>query len=291
VRSIRATALAVAAISAVSVLAGVPAAQAAPEKPIINVGHRGASGHEPEHTFAAYDKALEMGADYIEQDLQQTSDGTLVVLHDSTLDRTTDCTGPVSAITLAELEQCDAGNGQRVPTLREVFERYGHRVNYYIETKTPEAADQMEERLLALLEEFNLREPAVNRWQVLIQSFSPESLQQIHEIDPDLPLIQLGGSRATLVATLPQIAEYAIGIGPSGGQVDATLTAAAHAVCVDVHPYTINTTAQMQALLDAGVDGMFTNFPDRLDALLGAEALPGPTAAILSAQANRRCRG
>lgn len=59
----------------------------------------------------------------------------------------------------------------------------------------------------------------------------------------------------------------------------------------DVHPYTINTTGQMQALLDAGVDGMFTNFPDLLDALLGDEALPGPTAAILSAHANKRCRG
>jgi hypothetical protein len=77
--------------------------------------------------------------------------------HDATLDRTTDCSGPVSSVTLAQLKQCDAGNGQQVPTLREVFERYGHRVNYSIETKSPEDADHMEEQLLGMRDECALR--------------------------------------------------------------------------------------------------------------------------------------
>ena len=295
-KTICATALAVAALTAVCLVAAPAAVQAKPayDAPVLNIGHRGASGHEPEHTFAAYDLALEMGADYIEQDLQQTSDGELVVLHDTTLDRTTDCSGPVSAKTLEELKQCDAGGGQQVPTLREVFERYGHRVNYYIETKSPEEADQMEERLLALLDEFHLLRPAAQRWQVLIQSFSPASLQKIHGLDPSLPLIQLYGGgigSAGIQATLPAVSSYAVGIGPSRGDVDAALTSAAHALCVDVHPYTVNETAHMQALIDAGVDGMFTNFPDRLEALLGDEAAPGPTGAIAAAHANQRCRG
>lgn len=287
----RAAALATAAVVAAGTFAGVSAAaQATPTKPIVNIAHRGASGYQPEHTFAAYDQALEMGADYIEQDLQQTSDGELVVMHDSTLDRTTDCSGPVSAITLEQLKQCDAGNGQQVPTLREVFERYGHRVNYYIETKSPEDADRMEERLLALMDEFHLRQPAANRWQVLIQSFSSESLQKIHALDPSLPLIQLGGtSSAAVRATLPQVATYAVGIGPSMPAVDQALTSAAHALCLDVHPYTVLQTADMQLLIDAGVDGMFTNFPDRLNALLGRDAAPGPTAAIQSAHAHAAC--
>src|SRR4051794_35389357 len=79
--------------------------------PVLNVGHRGASGHAPEHTFASYDLALQMGADYIEQDVQMTSDGVLVVMHDETLDRTTDCTGPVKARTLAEVEQSMRARG------------------------------------------------------------------------------------------------------------------------------------------------------------------------------------
>src|SRR3954467_15837271 len=90
------------------------------------IAPRGASGHAPEHTFASYDLALKMGADYIERRLQMTSDGVLVVLHDETLDRTRGCTGPVKAHTLAEMRRCDAGSwfgpkyaGQRVLPLEE----------------------------------------------------------------------------------------------------------------------------------------------------------------------------
>ena len=82
--------------------------------PVVNIGHRGASGYAPEHTLAAYDLALGLGADYIEQDLQITSDGVLVVLHDATLDRTArgaaeNCTGLVSTKTLAQIKTCDVG--------------------------------------------------------------------------------------------------------------------------------------------------------------------------------------
>src|SRR5687768_1343082 len=102
---------------------------AEPLGPIVNVAHRGASGHAPEHTFAAYDLALRMGADYIEQDLHLTKDGVLVVLHDETLDRTArgpveNCSGRVDTKTLAQIKTCDVGSwfapeyaGERIPTL------------------------------------------------------------------------------------------------------------------------------------------------------------------------------
>ena len=148
--------------------------------PVVNIGHRGASGYAPEHTLAAYDLALALGADYIEQDLQITSDGVLVVLHDTTLDRTArgaaeNCTGLVSTKTLAQIKTCDVGRwfndanptlarpeyvGLQIPTLEEVFARYGRLVNYYIETKSPDTADQMEERLLALMAQHRLRKLA-----------------------------------------------------------------------------------------------------------------------------------
>src|SRR5439155_1528352 len=138
-------------------------ASAAGASPVLNIGHRGASGYAPEHTFASYDLALKLGADYIEQDVQMTSDGVLVVTHDETLDRTArgpaeDCTGPVKTKTLAQIKRCDAGSwfgpqfeGERIPTLEEVFQRYGRQANYYIETKSPEIYPGMEEALLALL--------------------------------------------------------------------------------------------------------------------------------------------
>jgi glycerophosphoryl diester phosphodiesterase len=278
---------------------------------VLAVGHRGASGYAPEHTIASYDLALELGADYIEQDLQLTKDGVLVALHDPTLNRTArgtpqNCTGLVIEKTLAQIKTCDVGSwfnqafpqaakpeyiGLTIPTLEEVFERYRHRANYYIETKNPEEAPQMEEKLLALLEKFNLRDNAVKRNQVLIQSFSAASLQKIHSLDAELPLIQLfpGASSATIRGTLDQVKTYAVGIGPSQGSVDAALVAAAHARCLDIHPYTVNDPTAMANLVALGVDGMFTNFPDRLNALLANAQAQGKQGAENAADAHRDC--
>ncbi|HEX9891582.1 MAG TPA: glycerophosphodiester phosphodiesterase [Actinomycetota bacterium] len=278
---------------------------------VLNIGHRGASGHAPEHTIPAYDLALKMGADVIEQDLQMTSDGVLVVLHDGTLDRTArgpaeNCTGAVITKTLAQIKTCDVGSwfndanpglaraefvGQRIPTLDEVFERYGKKASYHIETKSPEQAPGMEEELLRLLDEHKLRDRAATRWQVLIQSFSPASLIKIHQLDPELPLIQLvsGGGSQAIRAMLDGIAMYAVGIGPSHGNVDAALVEASHLRCLDLHPYTVNDPARMQQLLDLGVDGMFTNYPDRLDEILAQDAVK-KDATALAARASSACR-
>ena len=264
------------------------------------IGHRGASGTRPEHTFASYDRAIELGADYIEQDLQLTSDGVLVVMHDTTLNRTArgdaaNCTGPVDQHTLAQIKTCSAGSwfdpayaSEKIPTLEEVFQRYGKSVNYYIETKAPDTADHMEERLLALLDKYGLREPAVSEWQVLIQSFSAASLQKVHAIDPRLPLIFLGNPS---IAQLPDVASYAVGVGPSytGAGINAAWVAAAHAQCLSVHPYTVNDPAAMQRLLDYGVDGMFTNFVDRLNALLPGGGAVGRQGALDAKAADDAC--
>jgi glycerophosphoryl diester phosphodiesterase len=306
-------------------LVGVPTAGAAPDKgattdsTVLNIGHRGASGYAPEHTFASYDLAIARGADYSEQDLQMTEHGVLVVMHDETLDRTArptaesepgDCTGLVSEHTLAQIKTCEVGSwfneayrqyadpsyvGLKIPTLEEVFQRYGTSVNYYIETKNPEAVpcECMEEELLRLMDEYGLIKPAEKRWQVLIQSFSADSLMKIHGMNPDLPLIQLYSDTETsesIQAQLGAVSAYAVGIGPSQTDVDAALVEAAHALCLDVHPYTVNEKADMQALIDLGVDGMFTNFPDRLEELLGNSAAHGKRGAKLAAEDYATCQ-
>jgi len=305
-----------------ALLAIVTSAGAAPvgspaDAPVLNIGHRGASGYAPEHTFASYDLALQLGADYTEQDLQMTKDGVLVVMHDETLDRTAEappgvpkrfCSGLVINRTLEQIKMCDVGSwfneaypryarpeyvGLKVPTLEEVFQRYGKGVNYYIETKNPEAAPGMEEELLRLMDEYGLMEPAAQNWQVLIQSFSAASLQKLHALEPALSLIQLYSSTetsGTIQAQLDLSRTYAVGIGPSMTDVDAALVEAAHARCLDVHPYTVNETKDMRSLIALGVDGMFTNFPDRLDKVLGTYAAPGLTGAKLAADASAACR-
>jgi len=292
---------------------GAPVSKTPADAPVLNIGHRGASGYAPEHTIPSYDLALKMGADYIEQDLQMTKDGVLVALHDETLDRTArgpknNCTGLVIEKTLAQIKTCDVGSwfnetypqyakpeyvGLKIPTLEQIFQRYGTGVNYYIETKNPEAAPGMEEELLQLMGTYGLTQAATNHWQVLIQSFSPASLQKIHAINPSLPLVQLYDSAetsATIGASLDATRTYAVGIGPSKTDVDSSLVAAAHERCLDIHPYTVNEKQEMRDLISLGVDGMFTNFPDRLDQVLGKSAAPGTTGAGMAADASLVCR-
>ena len=183
--------------------------------------------------------------------------------------------------------------GLRIPTLEEVFQRYRRSANYYIETKSPESAPGMEEALLGLMEEYGLVRPAAEKWQVLIQSFSPASLVKIHALNPSLPLIQLyadAETSQTIQSRLDFTATYAVGIGPSKNDVDRPLVEAASARCLDLHPYTVNEKAEMQSLISPGVDAMFTNFPDRLEEVLGKKAAPGKTAASLASQWNASCR-
>ena len=293
----------------VSLSVSAPAAAATlSDGPVLNIGHRGASGYAPEHTIPAYDLALQQGADYIEIDLQMTADGVLVALHDKTLNRTADapegvperyCRGLVSKKTLEQIKMCDVGSwfspeyaGQQIPTLEEIFQRYGTSVNYYIETKNPDAAPGMEEELLRLMKEYGLIEPAAEDWQVLIQSFSAESLMKIHALERSLPLIQLywSGSSKAIQRDLEAASAYAVGIGPYKKDVDADLVAAAHELCLAVHPYTVNETAEMKTLISLGVDGMFTNFPDRLEQVLGENAVDGTAAAQQAADAYAACR-
>lgn len=143
------------------------------------------------------------------------------------------------------------------------------------------------------MDEYGLVRPAAKDWQVLIQSFSPASLQKIHALNPSLPLIRLYSGEetsATIQADLDVARTYAVGIGPSESDVDAALVEAAHSRCLDVHPYTVNEIQEMEAPIALGVDGMFTNFQDRLEAVLGKEAAPGKSGAGLAAEASRACR-
>ncbi|MDO5376061.1 MAG: glycerophosphodiester phosphodiesterase [Staphylococcus rostri] len=248
----------------------------------VNIGHRGASGYAPEHTFASYDKSLnEMGADYLEIDLQMTKDGHLVAMHDETVDRTTDGTGRVSDYTLEELKQLDAGSwfndthpelqnpayqGQEVPTLDEIFARYGTKANYYIETKSPDDYPGMEEKLLASLKKHGLdKKNHLSKGKVVIQSFSQESLLKMHKINANIPLVQLmdkGQLQQYNDKDLSYISSYAMGVGPDNTDLTAENTQHLRELGFHIHPYTVNDRDAMARLNDYGVTGVFTNYPD-----------------------------
>ena len=230
------------------------------------IAHRGASGYEEEHTWKSYDKAIEMGADYIEQDLQLTQDGHLVISHDSTVDRMTDGTGKIKDMSLSEIKRLRTPQGQEILTLDELISHYGHSVKYYIETKRPQDP-QMDAELIRILEKHDLIGLNKTKGKVVIQSFSEESLRNIHEQYSDIFYVKLTSNPKE--EDLDKVAEYANGVGPKHANMDKQFVEDAHARGLLVHPYTANSESDIQKVIDYGVDGFFTNYPDRGLRLMG----------------------
>ncbi|KPQ21082.1 MULTISPECIES: glycerophosphodiester phosphodiesterase [unclassified Halomonas] len=264
------------------------------------IAHRGASGHAPESTMAAFEQAHEWGVDYLELDAQITSDGELVVFHDDTIDRTSDGEGEINDYTLEELKALDTGTwfndenpdsadsafeGAQILTLDELFERFGHDARYYIETKSPQLNPGLEEALVETLEEYDM----VENGRVLVQSFEQDSLLKVQELNDDVPLIQLvwyypseeddsrlvewtdvtPGPAEITDEDFQEVADYAVGIGTNviyeGEEViDADFVKQAQDNGLPVHVYTVNETEEMERLMEWGVNGLFTNYPDRL---------------------------
>lgn len=246
-------------------------------KEIENVSHRGASGYAPEHTITSYQMGEKLHGNYIEIDLQMTKDGQLIALHDETLDRTTNGTGLVKDYTLNQIKELDAGSwfnetypqyakpeyvGLQVPSLEEIFQKFGKNANYYIETKSPDVYPGMEEELLRLVNKYD-----INKKTLLIQSFSALSLKKMNEFDPSVMLVQLLSYRTNAVITDTELAEvkkYAMGVGPNHTYLNKEYVQKVVNSGLEIHPYTVNEKERMKQLIDWGVTGMFTNFPDRL---------------------------
>jgi glycerophosphoryl diester phosphodiesterase len=255
--------------------------------PVAVIAHPGLSGLAPEHIWEAYDRAIEIGADYIEQDLHLSADGVLVILHDDSLERTargpeSNCSGPAREKTLDELRSCDFGSwfgaafhGQKIITLEELLAKYGRTTRYYIETKHPDQMLGMEEKLVAELGRFGFldeSQPGLPA-SVVIQSFSRDSLEKMNALAPALPRVQLvdrGGLAGKLESGLREIASYAIGVGPNHRDVDSAFVAAAHRHGLLVHAWTVNDPTEMERLIELGVDGLFTDRADLLIALKAA---------------------
>jgi len=226
-----------------------------------NIGHRGAAGLEPENTLRSFRRAATEGADAIELDLRLTRDGCLVVLHDADVDRTTGGSGPVAGMTLEEIKRLDAGLGERIPAFEEVLE--ATELPIYAELKAVEAA----EPLAALIRERRLA------GRVTPISFVPEALRRVKLSLPDLPvgLILSGGS--------PGLAEArsvdASLVSPQATYLDAAMVEGYRRAGLRVTTWTVNEPEEMRHVLGLGVDGIVTDRPDLLSALMIHEPIPG----------------
>ncbi|MFC4388063.1 glycerophosphodiester phosphodiesterase family protein [Gracilibacillus marinus] len=245
---------------------------------VLNIAHRGASGHAPEHTARSYQLAKEMEADYLEIDLHVTKDKHLVAIHDKDLNRVANKKGKVSDYTLAELKMMDVGTwfytqhpekepvSSQLMTLEEIIEMFGQEVNYYIEWKQ---ANGLEVLLLDVLRETGILQND-REGGVIIQSFNDETLKSIAKLEPSVPLIQLYSFKKSAELTkreIKEIKKYAIGIGVNYQSLHHDFVEKILANHLLVHAYTVNNEKEMKELIQMGVTGIFTDFPDYLTKL------------------------
>jgi glycerophosphoryl diester phosphodiesterase len=242
------------------------------------IAHRGASGHAPENTLPAFELAITQGADAIELDVRLTADGVPVVLHDSVLDRTTDGRGPVSAVTLADLHQVDAGArftpdrgrtypfrgaGFRVPELREVLRGFPE-IALLVELKEPQAQEAVRRIIL--------EEGAVERCVLASEHHAALQLFREPPFAVAASSTEIGALyRGVLLRRVPEVVRYRLLSVPErhrGLRVPTrSFVAAARRLGCPVHVWTINDPPVAQRLWAGGVAGIVTNLPDRICAV------------------------
>ena len=243
-------------------------------KNIVCIAHRGASGdgHAPENTLAAFQKAIEMGVDGVECDVHCTKDGSVVVIHDHTLNRTTDTKGVVEEMTLREVKKADAGSwfdprfaGERVPTLRELLELTKGKVITVIEIKSENIADKVVKEI----------ESARAESEVVIISFHASALRDAQEINPRIPRgLLIGGRKAIrkpagILDLIHQAAEAGASVlDLSSKIITPPLVEESHRRGMGVWAWTVDDEVEMKRLAEMYVDGITSKYPEKLQAAL-----------------------
>ncbi|HYF24694.1 MAG TPA: glycerophosphodiester phosphodiesterase [Baekduia sp.] len=227
------------------------------------IAHRGASAQAPEHTFAAFDLALEQGADVLELDVRLTADGRPVVLHDATLERTT---GLVAAIADTPSWALPRGTGPLL--LDDVFGRYGDATAWLLELKDAEPG------LVAGVLEAIARHRLAGRCTV--QSFEHAALRRVRVAAPAFavaPLLRPGLPARVRRDAVARAGRWAAGIGVAHHEADAALILHAHARGLAVRCWTANARPDLERLVALGVDGLVTDVPDLARAVVDAAAV------------------
>jgi len=224
-------------------------------KKLICFAHRGASGHEPENTLSAVEKAVVLGTDWIEVDVYAV-EGELILIHDARLERTTNGIGSVMDKTLAHLRSLDAGKGQRIPTLREVFDSVDRRVGMNVELKGTGTAGLA----VSLLNEY-VNKRGWNYDQFILSSFNHHELAKVKELDLHIKIgIIIGGRHRRYKKFTRRFTTYSL--HPHIDLVTAELITDAHQRGLKVFVYTVNQPDKIARLEAMGADGIFTDLPE-----------------------------
>jgi glycerophosphoryl diester phosphodiesterase len=246
-----------------------------------NIGHRGASALAPENTLPAFQLAMELGAEEVELDVMRCATGEPVVIHNETVDKTTDGTGAVRDKSLDELKELDAGlwfderfRGTKIPTLDEVFALIGGAMSVNIEIKgqsvRPDGAEH------AVLESIN-RRGLTDR--VIVSSFNPWRLHRVRSEAPELKIALIFSPRNRMCLRKAWFAPIlkVDGLHPFYSMVDEQFVDRAHKRGRWVYAWTVDDQETMKELIGTGVDGIVTNNPGTLSSVLEGKAAPSET--------------
>jgi glycerophosphoryl diester phosphodiesterase len=222
---------------------------------LICFGHRGAAGHAPENTLPSVKKALELGADWIEIDAYLV-EGELIVFHDDRLERTTNGAGYLTEKSLEYLRSLDAGNGEKIPLLREVFDLVNRRAGINIELKGPETAGPV-----AKLIENYVKNLGWRYEEILVSSFNHHELRKIKELQPS---IRTGALIVALPLDYAAFAEElgAYSVHPGMEFINREFVNDAHRRNLKVFVFTVNHPDDLRKMKALGVDGVFTDYPE-----------------------------
>jgi glycerophosphoryl diester phosphodiesterase len=233
----------------------------------LNTAHRGFSSKYPENTMSAFTEALYAGADVIEMDVALTKDKKIAVIHDDTLDRTTNGKGKVSDYTLAEIQKLDAGakfaerfKGEKIPTLNEVFDKLGKKILMNVEIKDPHNPDStIEKQVVDLIHKDKLED------FTLVQSFNHNSLNKVKKYDPSIKTAVLHWGPLKDVDPVAETKDVdGISFNPDAQYVTPEIVDKVHKAGIMIMPYFVDNVKKenIQKMLDMGVDSVISNNPD-----------------------------
>jgi glycerophosphoryl diester phosphodiesterase len=240
--------------------------------PVRVIAHRGFSGAAPENTLTAFRKAIEAGSDMIELDVHLSLDGEVVVIHDETLERTTDGKGRAADRTLAELKRLEAGSffgpdfaGEKIPTLKEALHLAKGRIPVNIEIKTPShrrySAAELAEKALQEVRNAAMLEA------VLFSSFNPAALDRIARKEPKAMTALLFHRAWNALEDIPGAGKFAV-LNLRNIHLTREKVAEVRRAGKIIHVYTVNAEEELRRFVDWGVQGIITNYPDRLIRIL-----------------------
>jgi glycerophosphoryl diester phosphodiesterase len=225
---------------------------------MLKIGHRGAKGYAPENTLIAFQKAIDLGADGIELDVHLSVDGELVVIHDETIDRTTNGKGTVNQLPLKVLQSFLIENSHKIPTLEEVFELVNRQVFINIELKDHETV----QKVVALIQKYILEK----NWKYsdfLVSSFDWNALQEVAFLDEKIAIGVLTETDLNLAFTFAKFIK-AKSIHPDFQFLNSENTTKMQKKGLLVIPWTVNETSDIQKMKALKVDGIISDFPDRI---------------------------